>query len=108
MKYTEKLQELQVELCNKIENTFLNEEIIELNNPFDIYITVVTLDDAIKERIRVSGLESGKYLNGKDSTGDEWEGNIYQLEDIFEAARLLDEVSAGHYKILAVGDDSPI
>lgn len=102
--YKQQVEELRIKLLNQIENTFeqYKEEgiVIEFNNPFIIFLEVDVFNgEYLKDRFIVERLENGMTLLGKDSTGDEWEENIYQL-DALEAAHLLDLITDGHYKLL--------
>lgn len=104
--YKEQVEGLRVKFLNQIENTFEQHKedgiVIEFNNPFIIYQEVEVYNhEFVKEMFIVERLENGMTLLGKDSTGDEWEENIYQINDLVEVAHLLDLITDGHYKILA-------
>jgi len=108
--FKKQVRDLQVGFCNQIENTFLNNEVIEFNSYFTIYLsTTNTYDDSlVKDCLIVKTLTEGKYLSGEDPVNgtDFEEVSIYDLEDIIEVAHILDEVTAGRYKVLTFGDDS--
>lgn len=103
--YKQQVEELRIKLLNQIENTFEEHKedgiVIEFTHPFIIFLEVEVFNgDYVKDRFIVERLENGMTLLGKDSTGDEWEENIYQLDGLDEVAHLLDLITDGHYKVL--------
>lgn len=103
--YKQQVEELRVKLLNQIENTFQAQKadgiVIEFNNPFVIFQEVEMFNhEFVKEMFVVERLEDGMTLLGKDASGDEWEENIYQMDNLVEVAHLLDLITDGHYKVI--------
>ena len=103
--YKQQVEELRVKFLNQIENTFQaqreNGIVIEFTNAFIIFQEVDARNlDYIKEMFVVERLEDGMTLIGKDASGDEWEENIYQMDNLVEVAHLLDLITDGHYKVI--------
>lgn len=105
MKYNsrEEIKNLRVKFCNEIENQFKNNETIEFNNPFNVYVTEENTFDGswIKVPYLVRTMTDGQYLTGRTANGDEFDDlSTYDLEDIVEVAYILDTIGDKEYKIL--------
>jgi len=105
MKYNtrEDVQNLKIKFCNEIENLFQNDETIEFNNPFAVYLTEENTYDnsVVKAPFIVKRMTGGKFLEGNTSSGEYLDDlSTYDLEDIVEVAYILDTVGDKQYKIL--------
>ena len=105
MKYNtrEDVKNLKIKFCNEIENLFQNDETIEFNNPFAVYLTEENTYDnsVVKAPFIVKRMTGGKFLEGNTSSGEYLdEFSTYDLEDIVEVAYILDTVGDKQYKIL--------
>jgi len=100
--YKELVEALKVRMLNNIENMFTNNPVtIQFNTPFQVSVTGRDYYDNPSVNVHiVERLEDGMTIIGRDAEGDEWEENIYELEDLFEIAHTLDELTAGRYVIL--------
>ncbi len=104
MKYNnrEEVKNLRVKFCNEIENLFHPDDIIEFNQPFNVYVSEEDMSGCwIKVPYLVKTLTGGQYLAGMNPEGDEFDDlSTYDLEDIVEVAYILDTIGDKQYKII--------
>ena len=104
MKYNnrEEIKELRLKFCNRIENLFQPEDIIEFNNPFNVYVYEEDMSGSwIKVPYLVKTLTGGQHFSGINPEGDEFDDlSTYDLDDIAEVAYILDMVGDKQYKII--------
>ena len=112
--YVNKVAELHVSLCKKIEDAFLNvtfppietdkEVVIEFNEPFVIYQAVFEGDcevGHIKVPYVCKTLKGGKLLEGDDGYGETFEPiPLIDVEDVMSVAHILDIATEGKYKVI--------
>lgn len=107
MKYNNKqeVDNLRITFCNRIENLFNPEDIIEFNQPFNVYLYEEDMSGSwIKVPYLVKTLTGGQYLSGINPEGDEFDDvSTYDLHDIVEVAYILDTVGDKSYKIIDNG-----
>lgn len=101
--YKQQVQDLKLEFCKLIENSFLCGGTIEFTQQIGIYVRENNSYDEtlIKSLYVVKGLIDGKYLTGITQFGDEFDDvSIYEIDDIIEVAHILDELSKKKFKII--------
>jgi hypothetical protein len=98
----EEVKNLRIKFCNEIENLFLNDETVEFDQPFNVYVTEEDMTGSwIKVPYLVKTMTSGQYLAGMNPEGDEFDDlSTYDLEDIVEVAYILDTIGDKSYKII--------
>lgn len=107
MKYNnrEEIKNLRIKFCNEIESLFQVDDVIEFDQPFNVYVTEEDMSGYwVKVPYLVRTMTGGQYLTGTNQEGDEFDDlSTYDLEDIVEVAYILDTVGDKSYKIIDNG-----
>ena len=104
MTHIERVKNLESELISSIKNSYDNlkvgeEDAIEFNHKFYIYITEGDFEDVIKVPVVISGMMDNYILVGI-SSGSEIEISVDIVESVFELAFIADAIKSGEFSIL--------